>query len=73
MDLFRAGKVGFWKLEASDEEWELKPDYIEALPRYLNGLDSVFARAQQQDEAQTAGSDHSNRASGQVEVSYPKH
>lgn len=52
MDLYRDDEVGFWKLEASDEEWELKPDYIKALPLYLNGLDSIFARAQQQDEAQ---------------------
>ncbi|MFL5832693.1 MAG: hypothetical protein ACJ76B_01760 [Solirubrobacterales bacterium] len=52
MDLYRDDEVGFWKLEATDEEWNLKPDYIRALPLYLNGLDSLFARAQQQDEAQ---------------------
>jgi hypothetical protein len=52
MDLYRDEDVGFWKLEASDEERELKPDYLEALPLYLNALDSIFARAQQQDEAQ---------------------
>jgi hypothetical protein len=52
MDLFRDDKIGFWKLEASDGEREQKPDYVEALPRYLNGLDSIFAKAQEQDEAQ---------------------
>lgn len=52
VELYRDNEVGFWKLEATDEEWELKPDYIRALPLYLNGLDSIFARAQQQDEAQ---------------------
>jgi hypothetical protein len=52
MELYRDDKVGFWKLEASEEEQGLKPDYIEALPRYLNGLDSIFAKAQAQDEAQ---------------------
>jgi hypothetical protein len=52
MDLYRDDDVGFWKLEATDEESELKPDYIRALPLYLNGLDSIFARAREQDEAQ---------------------
>ncbi|HZY72151.1 MAG TPA: hypothetical protein VFE22_03480 [Edaphobacter sp.] len=52
MELYRDDDVGFWKLEATDEEWELKPDYIRALPLYLNGLDSIFARAREQDEAQ---------------------
>jgi len=52
VQLYRDGQVGFWKLEATDEEWELKPDYIKALPLYLNGLDSIFARAREQDEAQ---------------------
>lgn len=52
MELYRDDEVGFWKLEATDEEWKLKPDYIRALPLYLNGLDSIFARAQLQDEAQ---------------------
>src|SRR6185295_4148754 len=52
MDLYRDEDVSFWKLEASNEEWELRPDYLKALPLYLNGLDSIFARAQQQDEAQ---------------------
>jgi hypothetical protein len=52
MELYRDDDVGFWKLEATDEEWELKPDYISALPLYLNGLDSIFARAREQDEAQ---------------------
>ena len=50
MELYRNDKVGFWKLEASEEQG-LKPDYLEALPRYLNGLDSIFAKAQAQDEA----------------------
>jgi hypothetical protein len=52
MELYRDDKVGFWKVEASEEEQGLKPDYIEALPLYLNGLDSIFAKAQAQDEAQ---------------------
>lgn len=52
MELYRDDEVCFWKLEASDEEWELKPDYIRALPLYLNGLDSIFETAQEQDEAQ---------------------
>jgi hypothetical protein len=49
---FRDDEVGFWKLEASEKEWELKPDYLAALPQYLNGLDSIFARARMRDEAQ---------------------
>lgn len=52
MELYRDDEACFWKLEATDEERELKPDYIEALPLYLNGLDSIFARAQRRDEAQ---------------------
>ncbi len=52
LQLYRDDKVSFWKLEATDEVWNLKPYYIRALPLYLNGLDSIFARAQQQDEAQ---------------------
>ena len=35
MELFRDDKVGFWKLDATDEDRELKPDYIEALPKFL--------------------------------------
>lgn len=52
MELYRDDEVCFWQLEATDEERELKPDYIDSLPLYLNGLDSIFARAQEQDEAQ---------------------
>lgn len=51
MELFR-DEVGFWKLEASEEERGLKPDYLAALPQYLNGLDSIFAKAQEREEAQ---------------------
>jgi hypothetical protein len=28
MDLYRDDKIGFWKLEATEEERELKPDYV---------------------------------------------
>lgn len=52
MDLYRDDEVSFWKVEASDEEWELKPNYLEALPLYLAGLDPIFARAMERDEAQ---------------------
>ena len=52
MELYRDDKVGFWKLDASEEEREQKPDYLDALPRYLNGLDSIFAKAMERDEAQ---------------------
>lgn len=52
MELYRDDNVGFWKLDAAEEERELKPDYIEALPRYLCGLDSIFAKARACDEAQ---------------------
>jgi hypothetical protein len=46
MEVFRDDEVCFGKVEATDEEWKLKPDYLRALPLYLNGLDSIFARAQ---------------------------
>jgi hypothetical protein len=52
MELRRDDEIGFWKVEASEAELELKPDYLEALPRYLTGLDSIFAKARERDEAQ---------------------
>lgn len=52
VELYRDDEVSFWRLDATDEEWELKPDYVKALPLYLNGLDSIFAGAREQDEAQ---------------------
>ncbi len=52
MELYRDEETNIWRLVASEEELELKPDYLEALPRYLNGLYSVFAKAMERDEAQ---------------------
>jgi hypothetical protein len=37
---------------ATEEERAQKLPYLEALPRYLTGLDSIFARAMERDEAQ---------------------
>ncbi len=52
MDLYRDDKIGVWKVEASAEELEQKPDYLDALPRYLTGFDPIFAKAMERDEAQ---------------------
>src|SRR3954453_2811154 len=42
---------GTWSFEnVSDDERRLKPDYIDALPRYLTALDPVFERAQSKNE-----------------------
>lgn len=52
MEVLRDDTIGIWLVEASDEERELKRPYLEALPRYLTGLDSIFAKAMERDEAQ---------------------
>lgn len=49
MDLIRDD--GAWAFQnVSDEERSRKPDYIDALPRYLNIFDPLFERAQEADE-----------------------
>lgn len=49
MDLIRGGSA--WTLvNVSDEERSRKPDYIDALSRYLNIFDPLFERAQEADE-----------------------
>lgn len=52
MEILRDETVGIWFVKPSDEERELKPPYLEALPRYLTALDSIFAKATVRDEAQ---------------------
>jgi hypothetical protein len=52
MEVLRDDTAGIWLVEASDQERELKAPYLEALPRYLTGLDSIFAKAMERDEAQ---------------------
>ena len=52
MEVLRDDKVGIWIVKASREEWRQKPDYLSALPQYLAGLDSIFAKAMACDEAQ---------------------
>lgn len=52
MEILRDEDTGVWIVEADERERELKPDYLAALPRYLTGLDSIFAKAKERDEAQ---------------------
>jgi hypothetical protein len=52
MDVLRDSDGGHWLVEATDEERELKADYLDALPRYLNAFDPLLARAQAADEFQ---------------------
>ena len=49
MDLNR-DEHGVWTIEASPEEQARRPDYIEALARYLTGIDELFAVAQDRRE-----------------------
>lgn len=52
MEVLRDDAVGIWFVKAADEEREAKAPYLDALPCYLTGLDSIFAKAMARDEAQ---------------------
>ena len=52
MEVLRDDSVRIWFVEATEEERAQKLPYLEALPRYLTGLDSIFTRAMERDEAQ---------------------
>lgn len=45
MEVLRDTDTGAWKTEATDEERERKPDYLDALAQYLTAFDPLFARA----------------------------
>jgi hypothetical protein len=52
VDVLRDEETGFWIVEATDDEHELKPDYLVALPRYLTAFDKLAQAAKRVDEAQ---------------------
>jgi hypothetical protein len=52
VEILRDEEAGFWLVEATDDEHELKPDYLAALPRYLTAFERLAQAAKRVDEAQ---------------------
>ena len=49
VEVLHDSDTGAWKIEATAEERKRKPDYLEALPRYLTSFDPMFAKAKDQE------------------------
>lgn len=52
MEVLRDSETGVWFVEASDEERQLKPDYVDGLPHFLMAFDSLCRGAKKEAEAQ---------------------
>ena len=52
MEVLRDTEDGTWHIEADANERDRRGDYLDALPRYLNGFEPLFIRAKDGDEFQ---------------------
>jgi hypothetical protein len=52
VEVLRDEETGFWIVESTEDEHELKPDYLVALPRYLTAFDRLAQAAKRVEEAQ---------------------